>query len=179
MFRKCLIIFCCIGMLSCVGLGVANLIEWPKFRLYQWKTEWEDGWTHRYLNVFRGAIAVETTSSYDADADTSAINRSFAGFRQHQYRVRVVDSDFKYLYHGVRIPLYAFFILFAIYPIVAFIRGPLRRRRRRRRNLCPNCGYPTTGNVTGVCPECSSRIAGASGRASIETDSDESRPAQT
>ena len=42
----------------------------------------------------------------------------------------------------------------AIYPTIAFIRGPLRRHRRRKRGLCVQCGYNLAGNVSGVCPEC-------------------------
>ena len=48
-------------------------------------------------------------------------------------------------------------LLFAAYPTIAFIRGPLRRWRRRRRGLCTKCGYDLTGNTTGVCPECGTR----------------------
>ncbi len=44
--------------------------------------------------------------------------------------------------------------ILAIYPTIAFIRGPLRRHRRRKRGLCLKCGYNLVGNVTGVCPEC-------------------------
>ena len=44
--------------------------------------------------------------------------------------------------------------LFGIYPTVAFIRGPLRRRLRLKRGLCLNCGYNLTGNTSGICPEC-------------------------
>ncbi len=39
--------------------------------------------------------------------------------------------------------------------------GPLWRRRRRllrERGLCPVCGYELTGNVSGVCPECGTKI---------------------
>jgi hypothetical protein len=56
------------------------------------------------------------------------------------------------------LPLWPMFVLFAAYPAVAFIRGPLRRWRRRRKGLCTACGYDLTGNVSGVCPECGSDI---------------------
>ena len=48
--------------------------------------------------------------------------------------------------------------LFAIWPTIAFIRGPYRRCRRRRKGLCLRCGYNLSGNVSGVCPECGERI---------------------
>ncbi len=59
----------------------------------------------------------------------------------------------------LRLPLWAPFILFAAYPTIAFIRGPLRRYRRRRKGLCIPCGYDLTGNVSGVCPECGTEVA--------------------
>ena len=49
-------------------------------------------------------------------------------------------------------------VLLAAYPTIAFIRGPLRRWRRRKRGECVNCGYNLTGNVTGVCSECGTKI---------------------
>lgn len=48
--------------------------------------------------------------------------------------------------------------LFWAYPIVVFIRGPVRRFHRKRRNRCLKCAYDLTGNVSGVCPECGERI---------------------
>lgn len=56
-------------------------------------------------------------------------------------------------------PLWAAFALFAFYPALAFIRGPLRRHRRRKRRLCLKCGYNLAGNVSGVCPECGSAVS--------------------
>jgi len=56
------------------------------------------------------------------------------------------------------IPLWMPFILFATYPTIAFIRGPLRRYRRRKRGLCIRCGYNLTGNTTGVCSGCGAGI---------------------
>ena len=43
--------------------------------------------------------------------------------------------------------------LFALYPTIAFIRGPLRRHRRRKRGLCIHCGFDLRGTPE-RCPEC-------------------------
>ena len=51
-------------------------------------------------------------------------------------------------------PAWPLVLMFACYPTLAFIRGPLRRWRRRRRGLCIKCGYNLERNVSGVCPEC-------------------------
>jgi hypothetical protein len=34
----------------------------------------------------------------------------------------------------------------------------IRRRRKLREDLCSNCGYNLTGNVSGVCPECGTKV---------------------
>ncbi len=56
------------------------------------------------------------------------------------------------------IPLYFPCVLFAAYPAIVLVRAPLRRWRRRRKGLCLKCSYDLTGNVTGTCPECGSKI---------------------
>jgi len=45
-----------------------------------------------------------------------------------------------------------------VYPTVAFLLGPFRRRQRRRQGQCPKCGYNLMGNVSGACPECGKAI---------------------
>jgi hypothetical protein len=54
----------------------------------------------------------------------------------------------------VGFPLWFPVIVFAAYPVVALLRGPVRRWRRRTRCVCIECGYDLTGNVSGICPEC-------------------------
>ena len=58
----------------------------------------------------------------------------------------------------VQIPLWIIVALFATYPFIVFIRGPLRRWRRKKKGLCLKCGYDLTGNVSGVCPDCGTEI---------------------
>ncbi len=53
----------------------------------------------------------------------------------------------------VNVPYWLPLPLFAAYPIIAFIRGPLRRYRRRKRGLCVACGYDLRGSP-GRCSEC-------------------------
>ena len=63
-------------------------------------------------------------------------------------------------YWKIWAPSWAVAMVLAIYPTIAFVRGPLRRRRRRRRGLCVTCSYDLTGNTSGVCPECAMKVAG-------------------
>ncbi len=58
----------------------------------------------------------------------------------------------------LRVPFWIPFTALALYPTLAFIRGPLRRWRRRKKGHCPQCGYNLTGNVSGVCPECGIKL---------------------
>lgn len=50
------------------------------------------------------------------------------------------------------------FVLFSAYPLIAFVRGPLRRWRQGKPGHCVKCGYDLRGNVSRVCPECGERI---------------------
>ena len=73
--------------------------------------------------------------------------------------VKRAPTPFSRFAWRITFPLSALIVLFAAYPIVTFIRGPMRRWHRRREGLCQTCGYNLTGNVSGVCPECGTRIA--------------------
>ena len=62
---------------------------------------------------------------------------------------------------SITIPIWFLIVAFSAYPSIAFIRGPLRRWRRRRRAApghCQECDYDLTGNVSGVCSECGTKI---------------------
>ncbi len=72
---------------------------------------------------------------------------------EQQYGIKTVP---------VRLDLQArpwfFSAVLALYPTIAFLKGPanraVRRWRRKRRGQCVTCGYSLEGNVSGVCPEC-------------------------
>ncbi len=74
------------------------------------------------------------------------------------YIVQWIDSFSYSSYDGTRYQLILLAVLLALYPAVAFIRGPLRRYRRRRGGLCVKCGYDLHGNESGVCPECGTNL---------------------
>ena len=78
-------------------------------------------------------------------------------WRQLRSSVRYTQgSDPVYTYYSIRqivSPLWAPFILFAAYPSIVFIRGPLRRWRRSRKGFCLKCGYDLRGTPE-RCPEC-------------------------
>ncbi len=45
-------------------------------------------------------------------------------------------------------------ILFGVWPLLCFFRGPLRRARRRAAGRCLRCGYSLSGLSETRCPEC-------------------------
>lgn len=41
---------------------------------------------------------------------------------------------------------------------IPIVRGPVRRFWRKARNCCEECGYNLTGNRSGRCPECGTKV---------------------
>lgn len=65
------------------------------------------------------------------------------------------NADFgEWITKELGISLWIPLLLLSVQPVIATIRGPLRRSRRRRRGRCLRCGYDLTGNDSGRCPEC-------------------------
>lgn len=81
----------------------------------------------------------------------------FAGFGWSRFVMPYQGG--RVLNRSLYMPAWAPVVLFAAYPTIAFIRGPLRRWRRGRKGLCVKCGYDLTGNTSGVCPECGEALS--------------------
>lgn len=87
--------------------------------------------------------------------------RSFAGFQWGDHvgtplAANVPVAPFR-LYRVIGVPCWALSAAGLILPVVR----RARRRRLRRglaRALCRSCGYDLTGNVSGVCPECGTKV---------------------
>lgn len=88
------------------------------------------------------------------DLWTGARLPMFRGFDEETGQLTIGTSRTYWL----QCPIWLLPALFAPFPTFALIRGPVRRWRRRRRGLCVGCGYNLTGNVSGVCPECGTKI---------------------
>ena len=56
-------------------------------------------------------------------------------------------------------PCWLLCLLAAAWPVMALVRGPLRRARATAATCCHRCGYDLTGNVSGRCPECGRALA--------------------
>lgn len=60
--------------------------------------------------------------------------------------------------YGVLLALWGPAGLLAVWPCVAFLRGPVRRYARRRHGRCVRCGYLLTGLPEPRCPECGTPV---------------------
>lgn len=115
--------------------------------------------TYRDVNVQLKAsqklmlVSVEKLSWLQRDG-SNLFRFGFAAPSPNMRSAPMLAPDMGFLAFPLWVPL----LLFATYPAIALIRGPLRRRARRRRNECVQCGYNMTGNESGVCPECGEAI---------------------
>lgn len=75
---------------------------------------------------------------------------------ERQYGIKTVPVSL-----DLQAPPWFWSAVLALYPTIAFLRGPanraVRRRRRKQRGQCVTCGYLLEGNVSGVCPECGAK----------------------
>ncbi len=109
------------------------------------------GWWSSTLSLKGGALQVKPSLS-------------FLGFSIAGYKLGGRHSLF---YSGVKrevvgttevrkmeMPVWMLAPALGAWPLVALIRGPVRRHRRRGLGQCLACGYDLTGNTTGICSEC-------------------------
>lgn len=61
----------------------------------------------------------------------------------------------------ISVPLWLIAIPFAVLPFRAVISW-CRAKNRRANNGCTKCGYNLTGNASGVCPECGTKLSATS-----------------
>lgn len=121
---------------------------------------WYDGGVR--LWVYRGCLEVAQTHHVDPAATVEdrdvrfgefSVKRTLWGSGCNRYGLSTTRVR-----RALRVPLWALFIALSGYPTIALVCGPLRRWRRRRHALCLKCGYDLTGNISGTCPECGSKV---------------------
>lgn len=107
----------------------------------------------------RSARLLFSNRTVTVEVERGGLVISCGAFISDPPRLWVYPQRFRVGSHWVvTVPLWCPFILFFAYPTIAFIRGPVRRWRRYRKGLCVNCGYNLTGNVSGICPECGTKV---------------------
>ncbi len=110
---------------------------------------------HSFVTPFPQRRSSREISPYADDA-MKAARKTLTYFYFDWYAPVYQPSE--YSGRVIAMPLWLPFAVFAAYPTIAFIRGPLRRWRRQRRGLCAKCAYDLTGNESGVCSECGLKV---------------------
>lgn len=156
------------------GVWILIAVAWlaSHISVFSWygRKSWNDNPTQYVeywggLALFDGTAAIEGTKvAVDDGFPSESFSRTDERSKWYSFTLRRVlqtgdkSGRHKSAEYYVSFPLWAPFFLVTLLLAPASYRGPVRRRRRRRRGLCVNCAYNLTGNVTGVCSECGTRI---------------------
>jgi len=156
MIRKAIIVLLALGALGTYLLSFADYS-------FRW---WERNGAGKVVGditvvVKHGSVIISkrdafnrTTPAWPRDISLPPAGGRFSYARYVPHQIHR-DAAPSYTMNTVtQINLAFVFVVFALYPTIAFLRGPLRRWRRRRNGLCIKCGYDLRGNVTETCPEC-------------------------
>jgi hypothetical protein len=178
MIRKATIIALVLAALGTGTLGIASHQRAWHWEHYRWPLaddQWDESFRARgiVLDADRGKLGAEYRTFFRPPCLPRGKStwQKFGFILEYQVYSFYLTSPgaggtpfvcCRYVHIGA--PSWAPVILLAFYPILAFIRGPLRRWRRRRKNLCVTCAYDLTGNVSGVCPECATSIPASKGQ---------------
>lgn len=101
----------------------------------------------------------ETNTTREVISIRAVWGHQITGERNHLRMGRPSPND--PMTQHVSFPLWFLLVLTIAYPVLAVMRGPLRRWQRRRKGHCANCDYDLTGNESGVCPECGEQLKDA------------------
>lgn len=124
-------------------------IEWAGAH----RTEWKNGgfyFAHGTVCVMLGK---------DGTADYGRSTRSALQLLQN-FTSQKFSARFRFW--SVGIPCWLAVAIFALLPTFMIVRlaaGRVRGRLRTSRGRCCKCGYDLTGNTSGLCPECGSKIS--------------------
>jgi hypothetical protein len=128
-----------------------------------------EGWPS--LNVAHDVAKVPINDGWQSDARRETAEQWSAGFDPHPNHYgfglsvrRTAGPGDAYWLHGNRLlvaawmPYWSLVALTAMLPVVRGFRMVRRRRNARPVGHCRVCDYDLRGNVSGVCPECGSRV---------------------
>ena len=165
MIRKAIIVVLTLGA---VGTGILWIVSYQR-PFYGWRGA-TTSWLGRmsYVLMFHSGRAHIDFFLADREQYRGPLPTDEGGrpLRPHDFQwadLGVIINHVSDPSVGIRnievcIPIWLPFMLFAVYPTLAFIRGPLRRHRRRKHGLCIKCGYDLTRLPEPRCPECGEPI---------------------
>ncbi len=114
--------------------------------------------TSKKLKDSRLVLSLVLTYQTEAHWGATAYSRGWSGPLIYCVAGDAQGGGGTFVTSGLRFSLWLLVIAFSSYPASVFVRSPLRRHRRRKRGLCLTCAYNLTGNTSGVCPECGTKI---------------------
>ncbi|MCO6437879.1 MAG: hypothetical protein J5J06_12375 [Phycisphaerae bacterium] len=141
---------------------------------------------HAYLGIGRAPTRLSDTPSWQTWKWYHRLPREKGAYwRRYFYRGRP-HGDFGYWYFH-EISLHRFPLILSLPPLVVLswltmtAAGLFKRYARavwmeneieQRRSLgyCLNCGYDLRGNVSGICPECGTRVLNSPTQAAVSSD---------
>ena len=127
---------------------------------FRWVMEWTDSRSRYYLYIDHGVLHGNNVQIPGMRWPRRPWCGSLRFRRSWIYDPWVLLPSFWDHGNGewdFKLPLhFPFFALVAI--VVVPILPPVIKRKRRKRGLCVKCEYDLRGNVSGVCPECGTKI---------------------
>jgi len=172
--------FCLLGLailsmliwVSVAGMPTIRTFPWKDMSVYTSRTYAilaESGKESVELELWHGVVTLAWSCRFTQAPEVAEQEFRFAGFEWWQRAPTLELSElldgpgsnfttrfWHVPYRIAVLPLWMPVGLLVLWPVIAFLRGPLRRARLVLKGLCRNCGYDLEGNVTGVCPECGS-----------------------
>jgi len=167
-FRRALLIFCFVAAVECFVLcakaGGGGIV-------YAWKSD-DSAWSkNRSSELFAVQRTEHTAFVFLAyfPGDISFAMRNGYMSRPGEFRMTLFAFSSRLpnppllpnqatLVVGFETPFWFPVLGLMVYPFIIFLCGPVKKWRRRRRGRCVKCAYDLTGNVSGVCPECGTKI---------------------
>ena len=164
---KPIVVYCCMGCIASAGLWIRSYRYWDGFHVV-----WSNG-NQLGIDTSFGAFGfrffrLQEGFSFSGVEITKWGSRSIAGarpMRGDRYAsfdwTRTTPSPL--LQRGytqmtqLHVPYWGVFTLCLTGLLVTFVRA-YRRLQQSTVNICVQCGYNLTGNVSGICPECGNEI---------------------
>ena len=151
--------------------GAATVVRSSQGAIYlDHRSNWDyaGGWTWGRRRIFRQSYALDyayQTPSWSATVlGIGAFGGTAYAWPQYLYPSvtpipPLTDPRWeKDNYTAIRIPFWALAVALSVAPARYILRAYRNHIQRRRVGHCQQCFYNLTGNISGVCPECGSKV---------------------
>jgi hypothetical protein len=171
-------LICALIVFAAISIRASTYLDLPWHKVIPW--QWSYGQFHEppYWRVSCDGLHVRIRCLHMLSWQVKQIQPVVGDYRGFKWEIewwpgvgpfrsstgQVIGPKLKNIRNAAfRIPLWAIFIVFAIYPTLTaaiIARAWYRHRHYRKQGHCKECGYNLTGNTSGICPECGERIGG-------------------